>query len=274
MEASFDAAALEADEQRLMDLHDAMRRNNTDEAGLGALRAELADKLARLDAGGWDEEALARREAEARKEYQASGAKLSQARQQAAEQLARELRPFLDRLALAGMRARIEVTPHAEDVSRWGEEGFDAVRFQVSSNPGEPFRDLADVASGGELSRLTLALKGCGALRDAPAIAVFDEVDSGIGGETAWAVGELLAEMSRERQVLVISHLPQVAACAGHHVHIRKEVEDGRTVTRLETLDEAARRREIGRMLGGVGEESLRHAEALITRAAQATGAA
>ena len=273
LDEAFDPAALEADEQRLMDLHEAMRRNDTDEAGLVALRARLEEKLSRLDAGGWDEETLARQAAECRQAYLDAAGRLSEARRQAAGELARELRPFLDRLALAGMRVAVEVTPHAEDEARWGADGFDAVRLRVSSNPGEPFRDLADVASGGELSRLALALKGCGALRDAPGIAVFDEVDAGIGGETAWAVGELLAEMGRERQVLVISHLPQVAACAARHVHIRKHVEGGRTVTRLEVLDDAARRREIGRMLGGVGEESLRHADALMARAREAARA-
>ncbi len=263
----FDAARLEADEQRLMDLHEAMRRNRTDEAGLLALQTELEEKLARLDAGDRDEEALAREESKHRRAWRDAAERLSAARGAAADELAQALRPFLDKLALAGMRVRVEVAPNKEDERAWSAHGFDTVRFLVSSNPGEPFRDLAETASGGELSRLALALKGCGAMRDAPAIAVFDEADAGIGGETAWAVGEMLAEMGRERQVLVISHLPQVAACAAHHVHIHKEVEDGRTTTRLHMLSGEARRQEIGRMLGGVGEESLRHADALLARA-------
>jgi len=122
------------------------------------------------------------------------------------------------------------------------------------------------VASGGELSRMILALKGCGALRDAPHIAVFDEVDSGIGGETAWCVGELLAAMSLERQVLVISHLPQVASCADTQIAIRKIEKGGRTVTCLESVDAVERQQEIARMLGGNDTDGLQHADRMLKR--------
>lgn len=113
---------------------------------------------------------------------------------------------------------------------------------------------------------MVLALKGCGALLEMPPIAVFDEVDSGVGGETAWCIGELLRAMGHERQVLAISHLPQVAACAGTHVVIHKAEEEGRTVTRLTTVQAGQRRQEVARMLGGDGQDALRHATGMLER--------
>jgi len=111
-----------------------------------------------------------------------------------------------------------------------------------------------------------LALKGGGALNDMPNIAVFDEVDTGIGGETAWCVGELLASMGKERQVLVISHLPQVASCADHQVVIGKSEKDGRTLTQLEPVQATDRQHEVARMLGGVDANALQHAKAFLQR--------
>jgi len=182
--------------------------------------------------------------------------------------LCKQLRPFLDRLALAGMQVRVDVHPNAQDEAAWNEYGFDEVTFMASSNPGEPFRELAAVASGGEMSRLVLALKGCGAMSSAPRIAVFDEVDAGIGGETAWCVGELLAAMGRERQVLTISHLPQVAACAAQQVHIFKQQKKDRTISRLKLLNEDERQEELARMLGGANAKSREHAQVMLARGA------
>jgi len=271
--SEFDASALQAVETRLMDVHEAMLRNQTDEAGLIALFAELQDKLSRLDTGAWDEEAQRQRLAAAQQEFLAQAAMLSAARIQSGQKLVRELRPFLDRLGLGGMQLEALVRELPEDESAWGEHGADTVVFMAASNPGEPFRELAAVASGGEMSRLVLALKGCGAMRAMPQIAVFDEVDSGIGGETAWCVGELLAAMGDIRQVLVISHLPQVAACAGRQVHIFKEARQGRTVSALKTLDKAARQEELARMLGGANAKSREHATEMLARGARLSGA-
>lgn len=269
LDDEFDAAALQASESRLMDLHEAMRRNQTDEAGLIALYADLQDKLSRLDTGAWDEDAQQQRLELARKEFLALSATLAEARSTSGKQLVRDLRPFLDRLALAGMQLDVVVKNKPEDESIWGAHGSDCLSFMAASNPGEPFRELAGVASGGEMSRLVLALKGCGAMRVMPQIAVFDEVDTGIGGETAWCVGELLAAMGELRQVLVISHLPQVAACGDQQVHIFKEQRDGRTVSALKSLDTAARQEEMARMLGGANERSREHAIEMLARGAQ-----
>ncbi len=267
---SFDQQAFLASEQRLMDLHEAMRRHRTDEDGLIALLESLRERVSALDTAEWDEADLQRAVDEAAAAYRDAAKALSEARESAAGSLARELRPVLDRLALAGMQVRIRVDAHPENENRWTASGWDAICFEVMSNVGEPWRELAQVASGGELSRLVLALKACGAMERAPKLAVFDEVDVGIGGETAWSVGRLLKAMGRDRQVLVISHLPQVAAMADAHLAIRKEVSQGRTLTRLEPVRGEARRHELARMLGGrEDEETLRHAARLLERAAE-----
>ncbi len=268
LDASFDQRALEAAQSRLLDVHEAMRRNRTDEDGLIALQSELEGKISRLDTSAWNEDEQRRRLAEAGEAYAKASIALSGAREKAARELARELRPFLDRLALAGMKVRIIVRVRADDPAAWSPRGFDEVTLTVASNPGEPFRELAAVASGGELSRFVLALKGCGALALAPQIAVFDEIDAGIGGETAWSVGELLAAMGHERQVLVVSHLPQVAACADHQLRIDKCERDGRTVSRVTSLRAKTRQEEIARMLGGANAKSRDHARQMLQRGA------
>ena len=269
LDDEFDAAELQAAEARLMDLHEALRRNQTDEAGLLALQADLEDKLSGLDTGVWDEDAQRRKLAQVQQDFLTRAAELTAARVASGQKLVKELRPFLDRLALAGMQLEVEVCGLPEDESAWGEHGADSLVFMAASNPGEPFRELAAVASGGEMSRLVLALKGCGAMRAMPQIAVFDEVDTGIGGETAWCVGELLASMGEARQVLVISHLPQVAACAEQQVHIYKEERQGRTVSALKALDAVARQEELARMLGGANDRSREHAMEMLARGAQ-----
>jgi DNA repair protein RecN (Recombination protein N) len=271
LDDAFDEAALQQSEQRLMGLHEAMRRHDADEAGLLALMDNWRDRLAALDTAGWDEASLRQSLDQAAADYGVCAGALSAARQASGEQLSGQLRPFLDRLALAGMQVRFDVQAplHDDDTTSWHGNGWDQISIKIMSNPGEPWRDLAAVASGGELSRLVLAFKGCGALTDMPYLAVFDEVDTGIGGETAWCVGELLARMGSDRQVLVISHLPQVASCADHQVVISKAEQDGRTTTSLNPVANTARQAEIARMLGGAGEQSLQHANDMLQRGKQ-----
>jgi len=268
LDEAFEPQALEAAESRLLDVHEAMRRHNTDEAGLMALLNELEAKITRMDTGVWDEDSQRQRVDAARKAYLAAAEILSAARIRAGKDLCKQLRPFLDRLALAGMQVRVDVRSQADEESAWSAYGYDEVVFMAASNPGEPFRELAAVASGGEMSRLVLSLKGCGAMSSAPQIAVFDEVDAGIGGETAWCVGELLAAMGRDRQVLVISHLPQVAACAVQQVHIFKEQKKSRTISRLQSLNDDERQEELARMLGGANAKSREHATEMLARGA------
>ena len=265
LDHAFDEVALQQSEQRLMALHEAMRRHNCDENGLLALMHEWRERLAALDTANWDEASLTRLLEESRDCYCRHAAALHEARKQSGEKLVGQLRPFLDKLALAGMQVRFEVQAEKNE-SGWVVSGWDRIGIKIMSNPGEPWRDLAAVASGGELSRLVLAFKGCGALTAMPHIAVFDEVDTGIGGETAWCVGELLARMGRDRQVLVISHLPQVASCADHHIVICKAEKEGRTITGLEPVEDQSRQAEVARMLGGVEGQSLQHARDMLVR--------
>ncbi|MFZ1429900.1 MAG: DNA repair protein RecN, partial [Geminicoccaceae bacterium] len=135
--------------------------------------------------------------------------------------------------------------------SEWGPEGGERVAFEVCTNPGQPFGPLAKIASGGELSRFMLALKVVLARLDSTATLIFDEVDAGIGGATADAVGERLARLGRERQVLVVTHAPQVAARADHHFSVGKRVADGHTRVDVRELALEERQDEIARMLAG-----------------------
>ena len=152
---------------------------------------------------------------------------------------------------------------------RLGPKGVDQAEFLFSGNPGEEVRPLARIASGGELSRTMLALKVVLAATDAVPVLIFDEVDVGIGGKTADTVGKKLRQAARARQVLCVTHLPQIAAYADQHFRVEKREEDGRTATRVAALVKNDRVREVARMLGGesVTDTSLRHALELITQA-------
>jgi len=169
-------------------------------------------------------------------------------------------------------RVEICVEPAAEGEDGWSEHGSDAVRILISPNPGEEPKPLEKIASGGELSRVALALKTCTGPRSAsapgasPLTLVFDEIDAGVGGSAAEAVGRRLKKLSRGSQVICVTHLPQIAGFADHHYSVEKHTVKGRTTAAVEELTPEARTREIGRMLSGerVTPEALRHAEQLI----------
>jgi DNA repair protein RecN (Recombination protein N) len=156
------------------------------------------------------------------------------------------------------------------DGKRFGATGWDRVEFLLAANPGEEPRPLQRVASGGELSRIMLALKRVLARADGVGTYVFDEVDTGIGGQVADVVGRQLKAVSTEKQVLCVTHLPQIAAYGDTHFHVSKEVEDGRTRTHVRRLSASERVEELARMLGGakVTPRARAHAEELIRQAA------
>ena len=265
LDSQMDAQSLQLAEDRLADLRAAKRRHDTDENGLLKLINQWQESLSTLDTASWDEEALRSQQETLEAAYQKAAQALHQARIEAADKLIQDLRPFLNQLGLKNMQLSASIEARS-DKNTWKTDGWDNIQLLAAANIGEPFKSLADTASGGELSRLVLALKGCGALENEPDTAIFDEVDVGIGGETGWCVGELLRNMGNERQVLVVSHLPQVAACAHHQVAIEKSVQDNRTRTNLCLLTDEQRTSEVARMLGGINDESLSHAATMLKR--------
>ena len=183
------------------------------------------------------------------------------ARRASAAQLEQALAAELPPLKLDRARVVIEVAPREE--SAWGADGMDRVTLLVSTNPGQTPGQLVKIASGGELSRLMLALKVVLARGSPVPTLVFDEVDAGIGGATAAAVGERLARVAERLQVLVVTHSPQVAARGAQHLQVAKAVRGGKAETRVLPLDAPARREEIARMLAGeVVTEAARAAAA------------
>jgi DNA repair protein RecN (Recombination protein N) len=196
--------------------------------------------------------------------YLALAASLSAARRKAARKLERLLSKELPSLALEKARFAVEVKS-LED-GDWRESGLDEVELLFSANPGEEPRPLSKTASGGELSRFVLALKAVSAKGERPKTLVFDEVDSGIGGRVADAVGEKLKELASIHQVICVTHLPQIASFAPAHYRIDKMEKEGRTETRIERLDPEGRVDEIARMLAGavVTESARKHARELV----------
>ena len=148
------------------------------------------------------------------------------------------------------------------------EAGIDRASFMIAPNPGEELKPLASIASGGELSRVVLALKAILAATDSVETIVFDEVDAGIGGGTAEVVGRKLSELARRHQVICITHLPQIAKFGKHHYSISKHVNDGRTLTAIQPLNKGDRYKEIARMLGGekITQTTLDHARELLKK--------
>ncbi len=264
---SFDPAALETDEARLFDLRALARKHRVQPEALADLTAELSTKLDAIEAGG---EGLAQLEAilaAARASFETAARDLAAKRREAAGRLdvavANELVPL--KLDSARFQTLVEVLPEAQ----WGPSGMDRVEFLVSTNPGAPFAPLIKIASGGELSRFILALKVALAEVGAAGTMIFDEIDRGVGGAVASAIGERLARLAQKTQLLVVTHSPQVAARGAAHLMIAKASEGTVTRTSVRQLDAAERREEIARMLSGahVTDEARAQAERLLEAA-------
>jgi DNA repair protein RecN (Recombination protein N) len=244
-----DPRALERAEERLFALRAAARKHSIAVSELPTLLAQLSARLAALESG---EASLAARVAEtsaARAAYEREATALSQSRRAAATRLDQAVGRELPPLRLDRARFVTEVAPLPE--SDWGPSGMETVRFLIATNPGQPPAPLGRVASGGELSRLLLALKVVLAQRSSVPTLVFDEADAGIGGATAAAVGERLARIAEHVQLLVVTHSPQVAARAAMHLRVSKQGGRQKTATSVQVLDVSARREEIARMLAG-----------------------
>ncbi len=247
--AEADPRRLEQAEERLFALRAAARKHQVAVADLPALFDTFLARLAALEDGTARLAALTLAADSARAAYVAACAALSEGRRAAAGRLDRAVATELPPLRLD--RARFVTAIAALEESGWGPAGADAVRFLIATNPGQEPGPLARVASGGELSRLMLALKVVLAGTSPVPTLVFDEVDSGVGGATAAAVGERLARVAERVQVLLVTHSPQVAARGAAHLRVAKLTGQARAETRVDTLDGAARREEIARMLAG-----------------------
>ena len=219
----------------------------------------------------WEEEKKSLEEEIGRTEKEIAGAarELSEKRKAASQDLQKKIESELRQLGMPKVSFRVLIQDAAREgtpvLTPWGK---DAIEFVISPNLGEPFKKLRAIASGGELSRVMLAIKGVLAESDHVSSLIFDEVDAGIGGEIALAVGERLGALSRHKQVLCITHLATIAVRADNHLRIEKIAQAGRTVTRVEKVTGAARQEEIARMLAGdrTGELSLQHAGELLAK--------
>jgi DNA repair protein RecN (Recombination protein N) len=244
-----DPQELEKVEERLFALRALARKHQVAIGDLLALRERMQARLAEIEAEGEGVDHLVRATAEARIRFIAAAEAVSRERTRAAARLDAAVAAELGPLRLDKARFRTVLTPLSEN--DWGEHGSERVHFEVATNPGAGFGPLARIASGGELSRFMLALKLVLADTSSVATLIFDEVDSGIGGAVAAAVGERLQRLGTNLQVLVVTHSPQVAARGAYHWRIAKTLAARETVTRVEELDEDTRQEEIARMLSG-----------------------
>lgn len=250
----------EADE-RLAALHGASRRFRVQPDELPALRERVQQRADELRIQS-DTEELARREALAREAYAAAAARLSKARAKSAAKLSRDISAAMKDLAMPGGRFEATLVRVVEGSAH----GDETVEFLVSANPGTEPRPLAKVASGGELSRISLAIQVITSTAQTVPTLIFDEVDAGIGGAVAEVVGRRLAALAASRQVLCVTHLAQVAAQADQQWSVSKQGEGGRTGSRVRVLDAKARVEELARMLGGleITATTRKHAQEML----------
>ncbi|MBX9599771.1 MAG: DNA repair protein RecN [Bryobacteraceae bacterium] len=257
-----DPARLETVENRLAAIGKLKRKYGSTVAGILDFLHEVTDNLNAVENAAGHRAALEEQRNRLAEEYRVASGKLSAKRREGARQLARKVEAELAALAME----RSVFVVHVGDAP-WSEHGVDSIAFLVSANVGEEPRPLDKIVSGGELSRIALALKTAAPVRArAPRTLVFDEVDAGVGGAAAEAVGRRLKKLSASHQVLCVTHLAPIASFADHHYAVEKRAVKGRSVAEIEEIQGAARTREIGRMLSGqtLTPEALKHAEHLI----------
>src|SRR3989338_4604099 len=242
-----DPQRLHEQEQRIQGVMDAARKHRVAPESLDEALQRIVARLAELG-GDADLVALEQQEKSAQQNYLAAAQKLTAARKKAADKLAREITEAMQTLAMQGGSFAVALLPLAEGNAC----GLETIEFQVAANPGVPVRSLAKVASGGELSRISLAIQVAASQVARVPTLIFDEVDSGIGGRVAEIVGHLLKKLGKDYQVLCVTHLPQVAAAADKQWQVSKAAENGVTLSHIAVLDGEQRVEEIARMLGGV----------------------
>ncbi|MEW8508008.1 MAG: DNA repair protein RecN [Candidatus Thiodiazotropha sp.] len=262
-----DSASLQQVEERLGAILDIARKYRVKPEQLIDKQREIEEELRQLQDSDLELDELTRLVERQRSTFLQSAEMLSQQRQDAAARLDCEISAAMGKLGMPG--GRFSVSLHALEEERAGIHGLEQVEFTVSANPGMPLQPLSKVASGGELSRISLAIQVATIRCGTTPTLVFDEVDVGIGGGVAEIVGQMLRTLATSRQILCVTHLPQVAAQAMHHFQVQKTTEKKRTWTAIAKLHEEDRIQEIARMLGGVRitAQTLAHAEEMINLA-------
>jgi DNA repair protein RecN (Recombination protein N) len=258
-----DPDRLQLVESRLTSIYDISRKHNVAPTEIASKHTELSSELSSLSGG---DDALAELEQQtkkAREQFIASAKSLSKKRQLSAKQLTNSINTQLQTLAMGGANFLVAVTQQLEKPSS---NGIDDIEFLISTNPGQPHKPLSKVVSGGELSRISLAIQVATAQTSQAATLVFDEVDVGIGGDTANIVGELLNQLGSNCQVLCITHLAQVASKANYHWQVSKDTQKNSAATHIVELDNNHKIEEIARMISGnsLSEESIAHAKLMM----------
>ena len=264
---NLDPERLREVEERLSAIYDVARKHRIGPEQLPQLFADLGDELAQLQGGDERLDELEQQMQAAEADYRKAASSLSKARQSASSKLAKAVNQQLSDLAMPN--ARLEVSLASLD-DKPGPQGLEEVEFIISTNPGQPARSLNKVASGGELSRVSLAIQVVTARTSAIPTLVFDEVDVGIGGATGDVVGRLLRQLGEGGQVLCVTHLAQVASKSHQHLQVTKTAKKQSAESTLVTLEGEQKIEEIARMLGGmkVTEQSLAHAREMVTEGA------
>lgn len=253
-------------ESRMSELHSLARKHHIAPEALSAHHHALRAQVEALESAEENGETLHQHLQEAEKRYHSLARDMHELRRANSARLAQDVENWIRRLGMAQATFAVDISPSAQP----GAHGSDDITFLLCANPGQTLQPLAKVASGGELSRVSLAIEvACLDENPVPTV-IFDEIDTGIGGEVADTVGHLLKTLSHNRQVLCITHLPQVAAYADHHYHIEKTSSDTSTQTRVIALDDDTRIIELARMLGSASSDTSReHARAMREQALQ-----
>jgi len=259
-----DPARLEEIDQRLALIHQLARKHHVSPQELPALFLRLSDDLSNLSEADVQIELMTEELGSLLRRYQEKAATLSKEREKGAKKIAKEINAQLGKLGMEAASFSVALTRFSDNTPRNG--GLEGIEFLVSTNPGQPPRPLVKIASGGELSRISLAIQVITAQTSSIPTLVFDEVDVGIGGGVAKAVGELLRKLGEKGQVLCVTHQPQVASQGHQHLYVSKSSGKDSTATRLTLLDRQERIEEVARMLGGddLSEQSLAHAEKML----------
>jgi DNA repair protein RecN (Recombination protein N) len=261
-----DPARLTEVEERLSAIYQMARKHRITPEELPELHQRLSNELAELDSGEGSLEQLEAEQQSLRKRFDELAGQLTAKREQAAAELDQRIAQELAQLSMPAVQFVTKLGRNSNDEP--APHGMEDVEFLVSANPGQPARPLAKVASGGELSRISLAIQVVVAQTSTTPTLVFDEVDVGIGGGTAEVVGRLLRSLGSNGQVLCVTHLPQVAAQCHQHLFVSKFTEQDATYSRIETLDDQGRISEVARMLGGVDmtEHTIAHAREMFVK--------